>query len=152
MCFSKLKQTVKSIFKSGGATGEIPSPRVAIDRNDIILGTDIILKGVTAQKIDVLNTNSMEPALDAGHTIFISNAPKYMSTDVIKPGDVIIYKSWTGTGNIIHAVVEVGTDAQGWYCRTQGWHLNQIDPQIIREYELVAVALGIIWTGPEDMP
>ena len=155
--FLKLFTQGSSPYKEGELTGEIPSPHVAIKPEDIIW--DAARKNLSLANVEgeiwlttVGSTNSMEPAIDVGHIVILSNSPKYKSKETIKVGDVIVYKAkWYG-GSVIHKVIEVGQDADGWFCKAQGWNVNSQDPQIIRENEITHVALGVIWCGEEAEP
>lgn len=156
MCFLKdlfKKKTEFPVIEQ--AKGELPSPRVAIDSQKIIYDEATETLTITGIKgpvriTSVANTNSMEPAIDAGHTTVCSSNPNYMSTDMIKRGDVIIYNaSWTQS-QIIHAVIETGEDVNGWYCKAQGWHNDYPDPEIIRIGQILQVVLITVWSGMED--
>lgn len=123
---------IKSVFRRGDAQGNIPSPRL-----DITIGDIFSYKTTTVQ-----NTNSMEPLIDIGHTVFLSNKPEH--TDNLKAGDIIV---WRGVrGDVIHSIIETGIDATGWYCKTQGINVNLPDPEIIRKENIVWVCLGVLWT------
>ncbi len=142
-----------SPYKEGGLSGEIPSPRVAIRPENIIydpIEKTVLIKDVLlVSPTDVGGTNSMEPAIDIGHRVLISSGSRYMSMEVIKLGDVILYKATWGYPLVIHSVIEVGQDSLGWFCKAKGWNVKSEDPQIIREDQITHVALGVIWTGEE---
>ena len=151
MCF------LKKLFGSSNSTGELPSPRVAIDRNDIEY--DELVETLSIRRIKppiwittVAGSNSMEPAIDIDHYCVCSSNPVYLSENTIKPGDVIIYEaSWNG-GLVIHSVIETGNDEKGWFCKVQGWNNPTPDPQVIRIKDIKWVVLLIVWSGSEAEP
>uniref|UniRef100_A0A6M3J2R9 Putative peptidase n=1 Tax=viral metagenome TaxID=1070528 RepID=A0A6M3J2R9_9ZZZZ len=125
----ELIRALFQVFKSGNPTGNVPSPRYDIPDDYEFLETT------------VLNTNSMEPLIDVGHTVLLSDKPEFI--DNLKVGDIII---WEIEGRrIIHSVVEVGNDGE-WYCRTKGLNLNQRDPDIIRRKDILYAVLGVYWS------
>ena len=118
-----------SVYKAGNPSGNTPSPRYDIPENTIFI------------KNTVQNTNSMEPLIDIGHTILLSDDRKYL--DNLSVGDIIIRQ---GVGQtIIHSIVEIGNDGE-WYCRTQGLNVNKVDDDIVRLPDIKYVALGVHWT------
>ena len=119
-----------SPYKSGGASGNIPSPRyTSIDLDKVVQST-------------VQNTNSMEPLLDVGHTILLGT---YETSDNVDVGDIIIYTHKT-RGNIIHSVIEIGTDDVGWYCVAQGLNLNEPDIPEVRWEQITNCCVGVLWS------
>uniref|UniRef100_A0A6M3LQE3 Putative peptidase n=1 Tax=viral metagenome TaxID=1070528 RepID=A0A6M3LQE3_9ZZZZ len=158
MCFNlfKKKEVVlvepivisRSPYKNGDASGNMPSMRVDIKPEDVTYDKET--KTLTIKNIEpeveintVQNTNSMEPFLDVGHIVVLSNNPKYI--DDLKLGDVIIFDAGNGQ-TIIHSIVEIGSDgeqAPPVYV-TQGWNIKSPDPyQIYREQILNTVILVI---------
>lgn len=135
------------IFKEGGPSGNLPSPRVAIDRDDISYDREsrtLTIKNIEPEVVieTVLNTNSMERAIDIGHIVVRSNNPKYL--DDIGVGDVIVWLNSDGS-YIIHPVAAIGNDGE-WYCETQGWNIPRRDGVRIRKSNIVDVALLVIWS------
>jgi hypothetical protein len=88
------------------------------------------------------DTNSMDPLIDS-NTNALEIVPK--SPDQLKEGDIISYESEYATGTIIHRIVEIGSDDQGWYCRTKGDNNNDVDPGNIRFSQIKRVLIGIIY-------
>lgn len=88
------------------------------------------------------NTNSMDPVIDSGaHAIEI--VPK--SPDDIHIGDIISYESEYVDGVIIHRVVDIGEDADGWYGRTKGDNNQLEDPGKIRFNQIKRILVAIIY-------
>ena len=141
---------LKSLFtpyKSGGTTGNMPSPRVPIRWTDIIWdGEQLHIRLLpSVQKNTVQNTNSMEALLDANHIVIKSNNQVYK--DALKLGSIVV---WTSTpSNIIHSIVEIGEDEQGWYCYTQGVNIDSRDTVKVRKENIEWVALMVIWADTQ---
>ena len=147
-----LKNSFFTQYRSGGTTGNMPSPRVPIKWTDIIWdGAQLHITLLpNVQKNTVQNTNSMEALLDANHIVILSNNQVYK--DTLKLGSIVV---WVSTpSNIIHSIVEIGTDEQGWYCYTQGVNINSRDKVMIRKVNIEWVALMVIWadTGTFVLP
>ena len=86
------------------------------------------------------NTNSMDPLLDEGYNGF-EFIPK--SEDDIYLGDVV---SFEYEGSImIHRVVEMGEDENGWYALTKGDNLEKIDYGKRRFKDIKGVLVGVIF-------
>jgi len=88
------------------------------------------------------DTHSMEPVLSAN-----ANALEIVptSTDQIRVGDIASYESKLVDGTIIHRVVEIGTDSQGWYAIFKGDNLSQPDPEKVRWEQIKRVVVAIIY-------
>ncbi len=84
------------------------------------------------------DTHSMEPTLWKGvYTIEIEE-----DKDKLKEGDIISFKSTSGS-NLIHRIVEIGEDEKGWFARTKGDNNKKIDPEFVRENQLIGVVVGV---------
>ena len=136
MSFFEFLSSLFSAFKSGDSKGNIPSPRYEIGWGDIEVRG---IEGVITNTVQ--NTNSMEPLIDVGHPTIKSSSPKYL--DHLNVGDIIIWNQ--GRGDIIHSIVEIGSDELGTYYRTQGLNINRPDPELIRKVNIKSVCLGVIW-------
>jgi len=139
----KMLQSLKT-FVSGDVKGNMPSPRVDIAREDIICASKDVtvrsLKGVAISTVQ--GTNSMEPLIDIGHTIILSNNSKYV--DALDLGSIII---WNYNGErVIHSIIEIDSDSDGWYCKTQGLNITRPDSYRIRKRHIEQVLLGVIFT------
>ena len=134
-------------YKEGGKIGDLPSMRVDIAAEDItydLVNTTLTIRNILPRVTieTVQNTNSMEPMLDIGHTVVLSNHPKYM--DDLKEGDVVIAN--VGRGRIIHAIVKIDEDEEGWFCIIQGWNLKNPDPYKVRRDQITSTVLMVIPT------
>ena len=145
---------LKSLFtpyKSGGTTGNMPSPRVPIKWDDIIIqNNDTVTVKLLPHvvKTTVQNTNSMEALLDANHIVILSNNQVYK--DALKLGSIVVWLS--SPSNIIHSIVEIGEDEQGWYCYTQGANIDSRDTVKVRKVNIDWVALMVIWADTGTFP
>lgn len=149
MC--NLLSKLTSLFKEGGQTGEIPSPRtirpgqVAYRPVTQFFAISDVPDGAVTT---VGPSNSMEPLIDEGHQVLISRSPTLI--DAIIVGDIIIYrdpKRQAPYDKVIHSVIEIGEDTEGWYCRCRGLNNNHPDEGKIRKSQVEWVAVGVIWTG-----
>jgi hypothetical protein len=88
------------------------------------------------------DTNSMDPVIDAGaHAIEI--VPE--SPEQISVGDIVSYKSEYADGNVIHRVVYIDNDDEGWYCRMKGDNNPFEDPGKIRFEQIQRVLVAVIY-------
>lgn len=87
-------------------------------------------------------TRSMDPFLDSGAN-GIEIRPKSISD--INPGDVISYHSEIANSLIIHRVVKIDFDEQGWYAVAKGDNNSENDPEKIRFDMINGVLVGIIY-------
>lgn len=86
------------------------------------------------------DTNSMDPVLDAGHNA-IHVVPKRESD--VQVGDIVSYK--TEYGSIIHRIIEINQDEEGWYAIFKGDNNPVPDPGRIRFDQLQRKAVAIIY-------
>lgn len=127
------------------ATVDLPSPRDIIPQKDIKY---IPSKG----KIEISNispsiwlttvqdTNSMDGVMDYGHTCLLTDNFDPRDLEV---GDVVVYRA--GSGQLIHRIVEIGTDEEGRYYRMKGDNCYAIDPYLVRGKHIVWLLLGVIY-------
>lgn len=86
----------------------------------------------------VEDTKSMEPFLSYNSHV-IEAEP---NIDELQAGDII---SFSKQGKIIvHAIVETGTDAQGWYAMTKGHNNDFADNWKVRVSEIKGVVVGVL--------
>ena len=119
------------------------SPFDHIKENQIHVFQDrIIIDLKDAEWARFTDTNSMDPVIDANsHAIEIIP----ISTNQIHEGDIVSYKSKYAEGTIIHRVVEIGEDEEGWYCRMKGDNNKMQDPGKIRFEQIERVVVAIIY-------
>jgi hypothetical protein len=86
------------------------------------------------------DTNSMDPIIDK-NTNSIEIKP--LSEKDIYVGDIISYKF--GNELIIHRIVFIGEDSEGWFALTKGDNLSEIDPLKIRFDMIQGIVVGVIY-------
>ena len=150
MNWNKLWEMFREIFSSEAeeqpwATVDKPSPRDIIPQKDIkyIKGTKKIeISNIppTIWLTTVRDTNSMDGCIDHGHTCILTDNfdPRELAV-----GDVVVY--WSGTQDIIHRIVEIGTDEEGRYYRLKGDNCYAIDPYLVRGKHIRWLLLGVIY-------
>ena len=86
------------------------------------------------------DTGSMKRTFDNKH-----NGIEILNPDIkdIKEGDIISYR--LDTEIIVHRVVRIGSDNKGWYAITKGDANQQADPYLVRENQVEALTIAIIY-------
>lgn len=122
---------------------ELNSPFNHIQKEQIHVFNDkIILDIPNARWAEFTNTNSMDPLLDEDANSFeiIPTSPSD-----IHIGDIIVYQPNTFDGLIVHRVIEIGMDGDGWYAVAKGDNLKRADPEKIRFNQIQGILVGIIY-------
>ena len=88
------------------------------------------------------DTHSMEPVFDKKST-GLEIIPK--SSAEIKIGDIISYGTNYSDDILIHRVVKIGQDTEGWYAITKGDNNSSSDPEKIRFSQVKRILVGIIY-------
>lgn len=122
---------------------EQPSPADRIDPSQIHIYPNKVVIDIPDAYISAFtDTNSMEPVIDIeANALQI----KPQSKEEIRVGDIISYNTNSKSRRTIHRVVEIGTDEQGWYCKTKGDNLDYVDPYKIRFSDIQRIVFGIIY-------
>ncbi len=129
-----------SLFQDGI---EKDSPGDWIKEDQIKVYNDrIIIDLKNAEWASFTDTNSMDPIIDETANA-IEIIPK--SNDNIHIGDIISYKSDYADGTIIHRVIKIGSDEEGWYCIVKGDNNQSPDPGKIRFNQIKRVLVAIIY-------
>ena len=92
--------------------------------------------------VKFIDTNSMDPVLDS-ETNAIEMLPE--SPGEIKKGDIISYKTKRSSYPVIHRVVDIGADDNGWYALAKGDNNPEIDPEKIRFNEVNGVVVALFY-------
>ena len=45
---------------------------------------------------------------------------------------------------IIHSIVEIGSDSEGWYALTKGYNNDFVDDWKVRSFDLKGVVVGVL--------
>lgn len=132
--------TIESPFSIDRAV-ERPSPYDWVKEDQIRVNSEGVILSIENPKIvRFANTNSMDPLLDE-NTNGIEIVPKSIAD--IHIGDVVSYKS--GEDIIIHRVVFISADEEGWYCQMKGDNNSINDPEKVRFEQIQRVLVGIIY-------
>jgi len=118
----------------------ISKPGDDIKEEDIIITDDeIILKIKDCSISRYADTGSMLPVLDENSNGI--RIPVYSEKD-INLGDIVTFK--TKEGLIVHRVIEIGEDSEGWYIMTKGDN-NSISDGKIRFNQIKYKTIGVLW-------
>lgn len=123
---------------------ERDSPGDWINEEQIHMGNSKVCfdmpQGYNAEWATFAPTKSMDPVFDQGsHAIQV----KPHSTADIQKGDIISFTTKYGT--IIHRVVEISYDDQGWYCYTKGDNNRYPDGIKVRFEDITKVLVAVIY-------
>ena len=88
------------------------------------------------------DTNSMDPLFDTGAN-GIELPPK--SAEDLRVGDVISFKDTSNEGLIVHRIIQIGEDEQGWFALTRGDNNLTTDPFKVRFKNIHGVLVGILY-------
>jgi signal peptidase I len=116
-----------------------PADRIT-DDNLFVFKDRVIINRSNLIWAKIKDTHSMEPVLNAG-AISLELPPS--STSDIQVGDIISYQH--GDRVIIHRVVLVGQDEEGWFAATKGDNNNIADPYKVRFGDIKGIVVGILY-------
>ena len=119
---------------------EKPSPSNWVTEEQIhVYQNQIIIDVENARWAKLTDTNSMDPVMDEG-----SNALQTIPViSELRVGDIISYRQ--GDTLIIHRIVDLGEDEQGWFAIVKGDNNDLVDPLKVREDQVEKVVIGIIY-------
>jgi hypothetical protein len=88
---------------------------------------------------------SMSPTVgDGTHHVLTQR----VDTDKIVTGSMLVFKAPVLTGKVLHRVVAVGNDLEGWYAITRGDNVFYSDIDLlgkVREEDIEGVVVGILY-------
>jgi hypothetical protein len=122
---------------------EVASPCARIKASQIFVTPEkIVIDFKDAEWAMFTDTNSMDPVLDSD-----SYALEYVPKSEVElcVGDIASYSPKNGDGVIIHRIVEMGSDNEGWYAIFKGDNLPYKDPGKVRFSQIKRVVVGIIY-------
>lgn len=125
-------QNVKELVVAPQSRVDISS--VVISENAAMINVANLTPGIIAP------TGSMYPLLQED-TIVLEQQPA--SHNDLLPGDIIVFE-YKDT-RIIHRIVQVGWDDEGWYAMTKGDNNPLQDPSKVRFESVKGVVVGIIY-------
>ena len=124
-------------------SNEISSPSDWIKQDSIKIYDDkIIINIKNASWAQFADTNSMDPVLDQGANS-IQLTPKNPSDLAI--GDIISYKAGFIKGTVVHRIIEINFDEEGWYAITKGDNNRVQDPDKVRFSQIKHVLVGVLY-------
>ena len=120
---------------------EMVSPADRVDSENIaIMANGVLIRDLKdVRLVNLADTNSMDPVLDAEATA-IEIIPK--SADELNVGDIVSYQS--GSNTVIHRIISVGSDGE-WYAITKGDNNAVSDPEKVRFEQIKGVVVGIVY-------
>jgi len=88
------------------------------------------------------DTNSMEPVMDAGHLALIDDKTKV--SDLIVGDIVLFYRKLDRSPRVLHRIIEIGTDSEGWFCYTRGDNTVWLDGKV-RYEDIYGLCYGVLY-------
>lgn len=120
----------------------IPSPTDRIKLDNIKANDSVVLVQIGNSYLsEFTDTDSMLPTLDSG-AIGIEIIPRNESE--IYEGDIISYSISDGS-IIIHRVVQIGNDSEGWFAVTKGDSVPFVDKEYVRFSQIRGILVGILY-------
>ena len=122
---------------------EVPSPFNHVRENQISVEDGKVVIDLSGEEVGwsrYTDSNSMDRTLDDGHN-GIEIKPK--SSKDIYAGDIVAFRY--GKDLVVHRVVEIGSDAGGWYVKTKGDNNAYVDPGKRRFKDIERLTIGIIF-------
>ncbi len=122
---------------------EKPSPQDWIKEDQIHVYSDkIVIDLSNARWAKFTDTNSMDPVFDAG-----SNAIQVIPerAEQLGVGDIITYQSKYLKEGVIHRIIEINKDEQGWYAIVKGDNNDAQDPERVRFDQIKKVLVGVLY-------
>lgn len=120
---------------------EVPSPlvRLTLSQNAesfIIDKQDLTLYGVA-------DTNSMDPVIDAQSKVLVKNVP----LKELVVGDILVFKQQQANSHklIVHRIVAIGTDSDGWFAQTKGDNSQFVDTELVRAHNVIGTVVAIFY-------
>lgn len=126
---------------------DVPSPAPRISTNGVFvlaLG-DLLARQFNGFLVDVTDTNSMDPWIDAGHKALIIPFQRFapFRKEDLQAGDIIMFdRALDDAKNVLHRIQEVQED--GNIVVTRGDNTTVLDGQTVEE-KIKFVCVGVIY-------
>lgn len=122
---------------------DVISPSDHIKEEQIHVYKDkVVLDIKDASWASFTDTKSMDPLLDSESNGIEIKPESYNQVYV---GDIISYTSPYVEGLVIHRVVEIGFDNDGWYAKVKGDNNPTVDPGKVRFDDINGILVGVIY-------
>jgi len=122
---------------------ELESPYDHIGEDQIHVYKDrVVIDLEDAMWARFTNTNSMDPIFDSEANTLELRPEKVSDIHV---GDVISYRPEGNDGLVVHRVVEINVDGDGWYAIVKGDNIANPDPGKVRFNQINGVLVAIIY-------
>jgi signal peptidase I len=92
--------------------------------------------------VSLMDTNSMDPLFDKGANL-IEKIPQ--TKEDIELGDIISFSTTKRPYGIVHRVIKIGNDCDGWYVITKGDNNATDDGEKIRFNQIKGIVVAIIY-------
>lgn len=126
---------------------EVPSPAPRVSQNAIFIAgfSDLISRQFGGFLVDVTNTNSMDPWIDAGHKavmIPFQSFPPFRKQD-LQVGDIILFdRELDKAKNVLHRIESIGSN--GKVVATRGDNTTVLDGKTAAE-QIRYLCVGVIY-------
>jgi len=125
------------------ASNELPSPRDRVEEKDIYVYNDkVVLAIPNAYLARFTATKSMDPLFDIEANALEIRPSNYSQLII---GDIISYKSKISGDIIIHRIISMGYDNNGWFAIVKGDNNKYADPEKIRFEQIKGVVIALIY-------
>ncbi len=136
--FNSVFDTIESRFATGGSN-DLDNPSDRITSDAIHLYEDkLVVEKSNLRYASVEDTKSMEPLLSSNSHVIEAEA----DVDSLEIGDIISFSKENKI--IVHSIVSIGSDSNGWYALTKGYNNDFIDDWRVRSFELKGVVVGVL--------
>jgi hypothetical protein len=127
---------INSNLERASPSDSIPESNIHVYNDKIVIDVD------DPEWATFTDTNSMDPVFDKGSNA-LQIVPKNESQ--IQVGDIISFTTRYDSGVIIHRVIKIGYDEEGWYAITKGDNNPFNDPGKTRFKDIKKLLIGIIY-------
>lgn len=139
--------TINNLIERLSEFYQIPSSKTGpydrIKRENIQIYDDrIVIDLKEAIIADIGDTHSLEPLIDKDTNVIeiIPESPRD-----IYLGDLVAYESEVYNLTILHRVISVGKDEQGWFATMKGDNNLQPDPEKVRFSQVKSIVVGVVY-------
>lgn len=135
--------TAPEQLQASGHSQSLSSPSDWIREDQVRVYPDkVVIEIPNAVWARFTPTHSMDPVLsDTAHALQI--VPR--SESDISVGDIVSFWSSQVNANVIHRVIEIGSDDQGWFAVTKGDNNPHPDPGVRRFRDISRVLVAVIY-------